>query len=124
MTTDERPTYSVRVEGGLILVDVHAPQSVQGVRILRQEIESLLADPKGPKDILVRLMGKGVPNLDAMAEAVTFLQEVPTHRVAVFGTQAPRVRAMRQVLRAAGHADRFKFFRLEENARAWLAETV
>jgi uncharacterized pyridoxamine 5'-phosphate oxidase family protein len=67
-------------------------------------------------------MGKGLPNVDAMLEAVQFLQEVPTHRVAIFGTQAPRVRAMHQVLKAVGDSDRFKFFRMEEDARAWLTE--
>ena len=114
--------YSIKVEGNLIVVYAYRNWSVEEVQEVRKQIEAILDENHGPRDILASMGDFGAPQRDAMKEAIAFFREVPFDRIAAFGTKPARIVATNLVMRAAGSSDRLKIFRSEDDARAWLEE--
>ncbi len=120
----QKPEYSVRVEGGLIVMRCKGAQTGESVTAMREEIEAILFREGGPQDVLVIPEGAGKPTVDMMRVAIRALREVPLSRVAVATGIPRRIASTNAILKASGQSERLKVFRHEEDARAWLTEAI
>jgi hypothetical protein len=120
---DHESNYTVHVEGEIILITPIGSQSPAAVRSIREEVEALLAGKRPPKDILVDNTKAGLPGKQATEVALIALKEVPFRRIAIFTDKPEMLLSARDLLKRSGSEERFKIFRDENMARAWLKES-
>lgn len=118
----QQPQYSVRAEGGLVVMRCSGAQTAETVTAMREEIEAILLRVGGPQDILVLTEGPGRPSIAMMRVAIRALREVPYSRVAVVSAIPRRISSTNAILKASGESERLKVFRHEEDARAWFSQ--
>jgi hypothetical protein len=116
-----RAVYKISVDENVIFVDMIGAQTTGNVLRIRKEIENIIKNG-GPRDILGSVQKAGVPSRETLKVSVKFLREVPFDRVAVYGNNKSVMLVVNLLLKASGSNDRFKFFRNEEDARAWLVK--
>jgi hypothetical protein len=114
--------YSIEVNKRLIILDISGYLGIGGIQAIREEIEAILAEGKGPRDLLAKVDSNGSRDDEARREAAKLLREVSLRRIAVVGVKPHLIRAANAVLRLAGNGGRLKLFRSEEDARAWLSK--
>ena len=117
-----KPSFAIRVEGNLVVLTTTGSQTSESITAIRKDVDAVLESSSGRKDMLVIATGAGIPKKSVLNQAVEGMLTLPIRRLAVVGTVPDRVGAARHVVKAAEDPERFKVFRLEEDARAWLEE--
>lgn len=109
--------YSIKRTGDLIEVDFHGEQKTPDIADLREDIIKL-SEGK-PRNILVDL--HGVTGREEMPTNLhDFFDGLPFKRYAIYGGAPPSVVRTKHLVNSLPDNPNLRFFRNEEDARAWL----
>lgn len=118
----QRSAYIAKSEGPLVLVVVIGVQTPRSLNALHAEVNALLVQRRGPRDVLVDVRDAGIPSRRSVEISLEFLRTAPFRRMAVFGTQPSLMILVNSMLKLSGGNERLKIFRDETLARQWLEE--
>lgn len=110
--------YLIRLVDDVLEISFRGEMFEQDVTNLKTEIIELSKD--GPYKILVNM--KGVPaDTGVPVNLREYFKDLPFKRYAIFGGAHPIMLPLKELVDSLPENPNFKFFRTEEDARAWLS---
>lgn len=109
--------YAVRIVDDILEISFTGEMFEQDVTDLKAEIIEL--SKEGPHDILVDMSGTP-PDTGIPSNLQDYFKDLPFKRYAIFGGAHPIMLPLKELVDSLSDHPNLKFFRNEEDARAWL----
>ena len=118
------PSYKIIVEDSIVRITASGNQTIDSIKVMREAVEPVMFNRNTPDDVLICLEGEGVLTTQCALSALSFLQEVPFNRIALIGKFPGPLRTAKSIADVSNVREKVKFFRTEDDARAWLSEAT